>query len=434
MTGIVLTTYSGAILGPIAKILGWIMNLIYEGVYNLFGIESVALSILIITVVIYTALLPFTIKQQKFAKLQQKMQPEIQKIQEKYKNKKDQASMQAMQQETTYVYQKYGVSPTGSCVQMLIQFPILLALYRVFYNIPAYITSIKEYYGLTVADKVVEGSIVDVISNTPDFQTKMTEIMTTYKINLQGIDFSAADSVAVNRNIVDVIYKLPKEGLENLTNYFSNIGDAVDQIIPHINHFNYLFGLNISDTPWNIITTSFQAKSFGFLFLALMIPVLSYLTQVINIKLMPTNNTNGKDNQNDQMAQSMKMMNTMMPLMSLFFCFTVPVGLGIYWILSAVVRGIQQVAVNKHIENLNLDDIIAKNEEKAKAKREKMGIYESQIRNAANTNTRSISSKANANSNNSGYDSVTMGNVKPGSMASKANKVREFNEKNSKNS
>ena len=88
MTGIVLTTYSGAILGPIAKILGWIMNLIYEGVYNLFGIESVALSILIITVVIYTALLPFTIKQQKFAKLQQKMQPEIQKIQEKYKNKK----------------------------------------------------------------------------------------------------------------------------------------------------------------------------------------------------------------------------------------------------------------------------------------------------------------------------------------------------------
>ena len=82
MTGIVLTTYSGAILGPIAKILGWIMNLIYEGVYNLFGIESVALSILIITVVIYTALLPFTIKQQKFAKLQQKMQPEIQKIQE----------------------------------------------------------------------------------------------------------------------------------------------------------------------------------------------------------------------------------------------------------------------------------------------------------------------------------------------------------------
>ena len=434
MSAIELTAYSGAILGPIAKFLGWIMNGIYELMYQLFGIESVTLSIIIITIVIYMCLLPLTIKQQKFSKLSQKMQPELNAVREKYKGRQDQASMSAMQQETQLIYDKYGVSPTGSCVQMLIQMPILFALYRVFYNIPAYITSIKEYYGLTVADKVVEGSIVDVISNTPDFQTKMTEIMTTYKINLQGIDFSAADSVAVNRNIVDVIYKLPKEGLENLTNYFSNIGDAVDQITPHINHFNYLFGLNISDTPWNIITTSFQAKSFGFLFLALMIPVLSYLTQVINIKLMPTNNNNGKDNQNDQMAQSMKMMNTMMPLMSLFFCFTVPVGLGIYWILSAVVRGVQQVAVNKHIENLNLDDIIAKNEEKAKAKREKMGIYESQIRNAANTNTRSISSKANANSNNSGYDSVTMGNVKPGSMASKANKVREFNEKNSKNS
>lgn len=47
-------------------------------------------------------------------------------------------------------------------------------------------------------------------------------------------------------------------------------------------------------------------------------------------------------------------------------CFTVPVGLGIYWIASAVVRSIQQFFLNKHFDKIDLDDIIAKNQEKAK--------------------------------------------------------------------
>ena len=65
MSGILLTAYSGAILGPIAKVLGWVMNGIYMAMYNLFGIEDVALSIILLTAVIYLCLLPLTIKQQK---------------------------------------------------------------------------------------------------------------------------------------------------------------------------------------------------------------------------------------------------------------------------------------------------------------------------------------------------------------------------------
>ena len=148
MSAIELTAYNGKILGPIAKVLGWIMSGIYDVVYRLSGgkIESVPLSIIIMTILIYMCLLPLTIKQQKFSKLSQKMQPEIQAIQDKYKNRKDQDSMMAMNQETQLVYQKYGISPTGSCVQMLIQMPILFALYRVFYNIPAYIGSVRNCF------------------------------------------------------------------------------------------------------------------------------------------------------------------------------------------------------------------------------------------------------------------------------------------------
>ena len=64
------------------------------------------------------------------------MQPEIQKIQKKYKGKKDQLSAQKMNEETMAVYEKYGVSPTGSCGQLLIQFPLIIALYQIIYRIP----------------------------------------------------------------------------------------------------------------------------------------------------------------------------------------------------------------------------------------------------------------------------------------------------------
>lgn len=437
MSAIELTAYSGAILGPIAKFLGWIMNGIYNIMYQLFGIESVTLSIIIITVIIYMCMLPMTIKQQKFSKLSQKMQPEIQKIQEKYKGRNDQESMMAMNQETQLIYDKYGVSPMGSCLPMLIQMPILLALYRVFYNIPAYITSVKDYFGVLSDGSIASGSVVDIITNTAGYQDKMAQIVTDYKLTSVAADFTSTDPTALNNFIVDVLYKLPKAGWENLTSYFSNIGDAVSEITTHINHFNYVFGLNISDTPWNIMKTSFASHSYLLLVLALLVPVISYLTQVINIKLMPT--ASGTE-QNDAMARQMKTMNTFMPLMSLFLCFTVPVGLGIYWIFSAVVKGVQQFFINKHIQNLDLDDVIAKNQEKARKKREKRGITEEQIRQAAQMNTKTIGNKASL-ANDQSYAEKEMAlekanaakaNAAVGSLASKANLVRDFNERNNR--
>lgn len=419
MSGVLLTAYSGAILGPIAKFLGWIMNGIYNLMYQVFGIEDVALSILIITILIYMCLLPLTIKQQKFAKLQQKMQPEIQEIQNKYKNKKDQASMQAMQQETQLVYQKYGVSPAGSCVQLLIQMPLLFALYRVFYNVPAYISSVKHSFD----------GVVNVVTNTSGYEKIMADIISDYNLKNVSVDFSTTDTSALKNYVVDVLYKLPRDGWENLTDYFSNIGPEVDKLTPHLDQFNYAFGLNISDTPLNIITTCFHNGVWGMLIVALLVPVISCLTQFLNIKLMPQ-----AANNNDQMAQQMKMMNMMMPLMSLFIAFTCPVGLGLYWICSAVVRAVQQIFVNNHIKNLNLDDIIQKNQEKAKKKREKMGISENQIRNAASMKTKSMAGHEVSSAQRElelEKAAAKKANAKAGSMAAKANMVREFNEKNS---
>ena len=424
MSGILLTAYSGAILGPIAKVLGWVMNGIYMAMYNLFGIEDVALSIILLTAVIYLCLLPLTIKQQKFSKMTQIMQPEIQAIQNKYKNKKDQASMQAMQQETQLVYEKYGVSPAGSCVQMIIQMPILFALYRVFYNVPAYIVSVKNQFS----------GLVDTITATSGFQDTMTQIMKDYKLNV-SVDFTTTDTSALKDYIVDVLYKLPKSGWENLTDYFSNVGSEVDTLTPHMNKFNYFFGLNVSDTPLNIIKTSFASHAWLILVVALLIPVISYLTQMLNIKLMPQ----AGSNQNDQMAQQMKTMNLMMPLFSFVMCFTVPVGLGVYWIAGAICRSVQQLFINKYFKNMDMDDIIRKNQEKAKKKREKMGIAQNQIRDAAKISTKKIDSTGEESKMSSAQKELELekaaakkANAKAGSMAAKANMVRDFNEKNSR--
>lgn len=436
MTNILLTPYDGAILGPVAKLLGSLMDGIYMFMYNVFGIENVGLSIIIFTIVIYTLMLPLTYKQQKFSKLSQAMQPEIKAIQEKYKGKRDEASQMAMNNETQMVYDKYGVSPMGSCGQILIQMPILLSLYRVFYNVPAYITSVRDKF-IVIADEIMtyEG-----------FSDIMVKLQTDYKVTTGAkFDFVVSDSNTIDqvRNyIIDVIYKVPS--IDSLIKpnangevYFTSL-ESVSEIINNgveaFHEFNFFLGLNISDNPWNIVKENISVGNYLMVIAALAIPITSYLTQVISLKLMPTaNNTNDK---NDMMAQQMKTMNTMMPLMSLFFCFTLPVGLGIYWIVSAAYRCVQQLVINKVIKNMSLDDIIEKNKEKAKKKQEKRGVYESQLREAAAVKTRTIESKANIGNYAEETKSELYSNVKrtykPGSMAAKANMVKDYNEKNSR--
>mgnify|MGYP002770706141 FL=1 len=425
MSEMLLTAYNGAILGPIAKFLGWIMN----GMYILMekvGISNVGLSIILFTIVIYLLMFPLTYKQQKFSKLSQKMNPELQAIQKKYKDKKDPTSMQNYQTETQLVYEKYGVSPTGSCVQMLIQMPLLFALYRVFMNVPAYISSVKDVYSGLVSD----------IMATSGYQDTMTQLITDLNLRTVQVDFTATDATTLQNYIVDVLYKISSTGWDTLRDAFPSLTDSINSTYEVVSHVNNFIGLNISDTPMQIIKTGFSSGAYLMAIIAILIPVISYLTQVLNIKLMPTAAGGGD---NDQMAQQMKMMNRTMPLFSLIMCFTVPVGLGIYWIASAVVRSIQQFFLNKHFDKINLEDIIAKNQEKAKKKREKMGLSENQISNAARMNTRQVTASQKSSVKTTAEKELELekanavkANAKPGSMAAKANMVREFNERNNK--
>ena len=135
----------------------------------------------------------------------------------------------------------------------------------------------------------------------------------------------------------------------------------------------------------------------------------------------------------------MKTMNAVMPIMSAVFCLTLPVGMGIYWIAGAVVRSIQQLVVNKQMDKIDVDELIKKNVEKANKKREKQGLPPQKITNTAKISTRNIEQreevseeeKAERIKKSTDYYKSTS-TAKPGSLAAKAQMVKQYNERNNK--
>ena len=420
-----LLTKSGGFLGPIANILGYIMNAIFS-FCSMLSLPNIGLCIILFTIIIYLLLMPLTIKQQKFSKLSAKMNPELQAIQKKYKNKQDQASMMKMNEETKEVYAKYGVSPMGSCLQLLIQMPILFALYRVIWNIPAYVGGVKNAF-MPLAEKIL---------TIPGSQEYMAKFASSNNVNFEKLGYTAD-------TIIDCLYKFkPANWSEMASNsIFSGVSDLVTSTQQAADHMNYFLGINIANSPASMMKEVFSPGNFSILILisALAIPALAGLTQWLNMKLMPTAESN-TSSEEGSMAASMKMMNNIMPLMSVFFCFTLPVGMGIYWIAGAVVRSIQQVMINRHIDHMDLDALIQKNLDKENKKREKMGLPPKKETNKAKTANRNIShssakkpmteeEKKKQIENSTEYYKAHS-EAKPGSIAAKARMVEQFNKKN----
>ena len=421
MESMILATKSGTpIIGQIAVVMGWIMNAIYK-VLDMVGIQNLGLCIIIFSILIYLCMTPLQIKQQKFSKLSAIMQPEIQKIQKKYQGKKDQDSMMKMQEETQAVYQKYGVSATGSCVQLAIQLPILYALYQVIQNIPAYVGSVYNVFNGVCTKILAVDGFTDIINNFIA-DNKMTRVR-------QVTD--NADS------IVDFLYALSPSQWKSLQDIsqFSGFSDQISKTASEIQKMQTFGVLNIADQPLSYIKTG----SLILIIAALAIPLLSWATQMLNLKLMPQAATQ-PNYDNNAMASSMKTMNTVMPLMSAFFCFTFPVGLGIYWIASAVVRSIQQLLINRHLNKMNIDDLVNENMKKMEAKRAKEGLPPQKITNQAHQSVKNInkidkgmsgSDEANrAKKVEEAYQNAS--HAKAGSITAKANMVKAFDEKNKK--
>lgn len=418
MTGVLLTQATTPIIGQIAWLLGKLMDGIYSVLDGAFGIQNIGLCIIIFTIIIYTLLIPLTIKQQKFSKMSAVMQPEIQAVQKKYSGKKDQASMMKMQEETQLIYQKYGTSPTGGCGSIFIQFPILLGLWKVIQNIPAYVGGIKAAYEPLAAQ----------IMATDGYQKIMEGIGNTAPIYINPAKY---DYTKTN-TIIDVLYKLSDQTWETLVDKFPQLESVITSTQQHAAHLNSFIidGMSMAETPKTMMLNGLKTGAYIIVIAAILIPVLAGLTQWISIKLTPQAAAQGEEN---KMQNQMKMMNIMMPLLSVWMCFTFQAGLGIYWVASAVVRCIQQVVINKYLSKVSVNDLIAKNVEKANKKREKKGVSAKNINQMAQRNVKNIQEPKMSDSEKEAQLKKAADankNAKAGSLAAKANMVKKFNEHN----
>lgn len=410
---VLLTQSNQFVIGPVARLLGYIMNGLFK-LTSLIGIQNIGLSIILFTVVVKLLMLPLTIKQMKFTKLSTIMNPELQAIQAKYKGKTDNDSMLRMQEETRAVYAKYGTSPTGGCLQMFIQLPILFALYRVIQNIPAYVPSIKQLFL-----NIIEGP--NGITSVAGYETILAENFSNSRLPMK---FTTINEIVDSLNIFNA------EQWTQLKELFPQAVSLIDTNLEHINGMNNFFGINLASNP-------------GFAFPAILIPILAALTQWLSVRMISSKQDN-KQMEDNAMASTMQSMNVMMPIMSGIFALSLPAALGLYWIAQAVCQMIQQFFINGYFNKVDMEELIKKNIEKSNKKREKQGLPPSTISNKALVSAKNINSaeyqtklekmkqenieKAKAEMQKAtDYYNKDGGNK---SIAERANMVARFNEKN----
>ena len=412
-----LTRSSTPIIGQVALLLGIIMDLLFRFTSR-FGITNIGLSIILFTIIINLVMWPLTVSQQKSSRLMSVMQPELQAIQKKYKGKTDQVSVMRMQQETKEVYSKYGTSMTGSCVFMLIQLPILFALYQVIYRIPAYVPSVYRVFEEAAVALMGENGFAEVMNGVgPKIMPQLT---------------AEAD---INK-VIDFLYRCTPAQWKSLEESFPAIASVLSSVSAQITKMNYFLGVNLSTAP-------FQGwmPNAGWI-----IPFAAAGVQWYSTKLMTagTQRTSSSGNDDNSMAQQMQTMNTMMPLMSLFFCFTLPAGIGLYWVASGTCRMIQQLIINHQLNKLDIDEIVRRNMDKANEKAIREGKNAQAVKSNADRIVRDVKrseeraeleeqqmkKKMEINAKHV-QDSTAYynRNAKPGSLAAKANMVALYDER-----
>jgi len=282
----------------ITRPMGWIIQLIYNLVSN-YG-----LAIILFTIIIKLILLPLNVRSQKAMKKQQKIQPILQQLQEKYKN-----DQEKLQREMMKLYKDNNISMMGGCLPMLIQMPILIGLYQVIQKPLSYLKGVDWMLQETIdkvyllRDTFAQGT--NLASMTEEQLANMSQIqLSTWATRMNGI----SDPWSINFDFLGLdLSEVPSVALD------------------------YIMHLDFSDMGKILI---------------LLIPLFAVLSQVLMSKLTMVQSGQNNRNTNDQAAQMSKSMQWMMPIMTLFFTFTLPSGMGLYWIISSLMQIVQQVALD----------------------------------------------------------------------------------------
>lgn len=339
-------------MGIINNFFGMILNLIFEGIALLTPVATLGLTIIVFTAVTRLLLTPLQIKQMRTTRAMSKIQPELTRIQKKYANKKDQQSQMAYSQELQGIYKKYKISPLAGCLPLLIQLPLIYALYNVLRQPSRYIARLGEIY------------------------TQLAAVLTENVANVQTVINQVVEKVPLSPTATMELKKLgDAAGLSNQLSHFTTdqwsalqelispqVYDLLENLLEVKHGFEY-FLVSLVDSPAQLVAHG--------QYLAILIPIAAGASTFIFSKITmaaskPAPSANGEANPADSM---MKVMNIMMPIMMGWFSYTVPNGLALYWISGNIIMMIQQIWVNKIVDKqqLALEEQLRKDREAALA-------------------------------------------------------------------
>lgn len=317
----------GKIVGPFADLMGKVYNLLFELLHSNTSAGSLGLAIIIFTLIVKLILFPLMVKQQKSSFKMQALQPELMKIRKKYEGKTDQMSQQRMAFEMQEFQKKNGVSMVSGCLPMLIQLPILYALFYLFQNAYVYVDVIGHNY-TDIADAIVN---IPVSLRMEVFQPFAREFANAYKnvaIIKDGIDMGQ-----VNEVVMLVNYLKP----DDWNVILQNLGDAGSSLVPL---------LATKSSIETFLTIPLVSKA-GLHFPGIIIPIAAGVTTWLQSKIMMMMNPQNSDSGNPAAAMTKSMLYTM-PIMMGVFAINMPAGLGLYWTISNLFGILQQVILSKH--------------------------------------------------------------------------------------
>lgn len=324
----------GIIVGPISSFLGFILDFIYNLTEFIAGPAALGWSIIIFTILVNLAILPLGIKMQANMKKMQDLKPQIDAINEKYKDKKDKESQQQKAMEIQNVYGSNNVNPLAGCLPMFLQMPIFITLFNMFQLPYLFISNLHDVYS----------QIATQIMSIPNFHTY---IQNTTSIGLDKMpanmerlllgemsDLLRLFNVYTPQDWQTLLYVLPSQYL----NY-----DYIQSLLYQKDAMEHFLGISL-------------VQNAGFLWPGILLPIFAGATTFFSSRIMMKNQptpSSGGEGMASAMATQQKVMSYGMPIMMSFFTITAPGAVGLYWITNNLCQIAKQKGLNKIIDKKN---------------------------------------------------------------------------------
>lgn len=268
-------------------------------------------ALFLFALIVEVLMLPFGIMQQKNSIRQAKLKPKEMAIRKKYAGREDRETQQKLSTEIQEMYQEEHISPMAGCLPMLIQFPILIALYNIVLNPLKYICGLSEN---------AISQLLNVVKSFPEYADSLKNATAERTIELMG-----ATKEILSEYGADVF-----AGVEGFSAAIPDVG-----ALPNLT----LFGgaIDLAQTPSFIPLTWLT-----------LIPLLTFVVYFFSMKITRKLTYQPAMAANDQATGcSNKMMDFTMPLMSVFIAFGVPAAIGVYWIFKSIITSLKQFILHK---------------------------------------------------------------------------------------